>query len=335
MSAINIYGGAVILNLRFRHNLLQETSVLREHHLPVWRAGELDAVVVDVVSLEEASWVVSEAARSDGEMVIVRSRKELEGRPPGSMGLFLSFEGWGPAAGDLDLLYLLPRIGFTTFTFSHNRQNLYCTGCNEEYEGSFTHLGREALGVLESLPLLVDLVHMSRSSFWQALDVYSGLVIVSHSNADAVWSSPRSLTDDQIRAVGERKGVVGINFYRGLLAKDPAAATLNDLLDHFMHVYDLIGPEHTAIGADFAEAPSDLVEPLLRAADPEGKFGLSMELYQRGPEGFEDAGRLGHLPSALRSRGLRDDEIALIMGDSYLRALDLVQESMAPLGTTG
>lgn len=324
---INIYVGPAIGNVVSLHATEgHKAQVLRTHHLPRWRAGGLTGGVLQVSDWAMLGMVLSEIRRSEGELVLVRSRAEYENRPPGSFGIFLSVEGYQSFAGDFDALHVLAELGFTAFTFTHNVQNLLCTGANERFgDGGFTHLGKATLKELESLPLMVDLVHTSRGSFWDALDLYHGDIFVSHSNADAVCPHPRNLTDDQIKAVAERNGVIGLNTYRGYVKQDPFQAKLSDLLDHAMHMYDLVGPEHIAIGADYWEGPMELLSSVMEDVDPDGALGLhgsGAQLYAQGPEGIEDVSQLGKLAAGLADRGLTPDEVDLITGGSYLKMLE-------------
>jgi membrane dipeptidase len=253
----------------------------------------------------------------------VRSRREYEARPEGSFAIFLSAEGHGTWAGDLDALYTLAELGVTAFTFAHNAQNLLCTGANERFgEGGFSHLGKTTLLELRNLPVMVDLVHTSRASFWDALAIYDGDVFVSHSNADAVCPHPRNLTDDQIKAVAERNGVIGLNSYRGYVHPEPLRATVSDLLDHAMHMIELVGAQHVALGLDYWEGPIEMLEAALRSVDPDGEHGLAAQIYAQGPSGVEDVGRLGNLVRGLEQRGLSQADIDLVTGGSYLRMLE-------------
>jgi membrane dipeptidase len=329
---INGYVGGVVYDVMAHHAVPgNRADVLRSTYIPRWRAGGLTGAVVQAASWPIINAYVAEITRSEGEIVFCRSRADFDNRPEGSFGLFVSLEGHGEFAGDFEALYTLSELGITTFTFSHNRQNLLCTGSNERFgEGGFSHLGKETLAELEQLPMMVDLVHMSRASFWDALDLYDGDLFVSHSNADAICPHPRNLTDDQIKAVAERNGVVGLNCFRGYVAADPMKATLSDLLDHAMHMYDLVGPEHLSIGADYCESPVEMLLPVLDLIDPDGAHGIKgrgRELYTNGPDGIEDAGHLDKLAAGLAERGLKQDEIDLISGESYLRMLERVRPS--------
>ena len=321
---INIYVGPAVGNVISLHGTEgPDAQVLRTHHLPRWRQGGVTGAVMQVADWNTLAMLVSEARRSEGEITLCRNRADYENRPEGSTGLFFSVEGYEAFAGNFEALHLLAELGATAFTFTHNAQNRLCTGAGDRYEGGFTHLGKATLQALERIPsMMVDLVHTSRASFWDALDLYSGPLFVSHSNANAVCEHPRNLTDDQIRAVAERNGVIGINSYRGYVAADPYKATLSDLLDHALHMVELVGPQHVALGSDFWEGPMDILDATMKSVDADGSHGLSGALYAIGPEGFEDITKLGKVAAGLAERGLSQDDIDLITGGSYLAMLD-------------
>ena len=328
---INIYVGPAVGNVISLHGLEGHAAqVLRQHHLPRWRSGGVTGAVMQVADWSTIAMLVSEARRSEGEITLCRTKADYDNRPEGSTGLFLSVEGYESFAGDFEALHLLAELGITAFTFTHNAQNKLCTGAGDRYEGGFTHLGKATLQVLETLPIMVDLVHTSRASFWDALDIYSGDLFVSHSNANAVCEHPRNLTDDQIRAVAERNGVIGINSYRGYVAADPYKATLSDLLDHAMHMIELVGPQHVALGSDFWEGPMEALDATLASVDPDGSHGLAGSIYATGPEGFEDISKLGKVVAGLAERGLTQDDLDLVTGGSYLAMLERARPSTTP-----
>jgi membrane dipeptidase len=328
---INSYVGGVGYDVMAQHAMPDNRAeVLRSTYLPRWRAGGLTGAVVQAATWGQIGNYFAEFSRAEGEITFCATRADYDRRPEGSFAIFISLEGHGPMAGDLEALHTLAHLGITTFTFSHNRQNLLCTGSNEPMEGGFSYLGKQTLRVLEETPLMVDLVHMSRASFWDALRYYDGDLFVSHSNADALCPHPRNLTDDQIRAVAERDGVVGLNLFRGYVNPDPMRATLSDVLDHAMHMVELVGPEHVSLGADYCESPVEMLVPVLDWIDPEGAHGIKgrgRELYAEGPEGLEHSSDLGKLASGLAERGLSTEEVDLVMGESYLRMLERARPS--------
>jgi membrane dipeptidase len=305
-------------------------NVLLDTYVPRWSKGGLRAAVVQVAMWSQLGNYFSEIRRSEGKLTFCRTRADYDTLPEGSFGIFFSVEGHGGYAGDFEALYTLEHIGVTCFTFSHNRQNLLCTGSNEPYDGGFTYLGKQTLREIQQTNLMVDLVHMSRGSFWDALKYYDGDLFVSHSNADKLCPHPRNLTDDQIKAVAERNGVIGLNTFRGYVHSDPTKATLSHLIDHAMYIYDLVGPEHMALGLDYCESPVEMLVPVLDWVDPEGAHGIKgrgRELYEFGPEGLEFPSEMGKLASGLAERGLKQDEIDQITGGSYLAMLERARPS--------
>lgn len=329
---INAYVGGVIYDVMAQHaaNPTEATTLVSDY-LPRWKEGGLTGAVVQVSSWEAINYYFTEFKNDTAhEMTFCRTRADFDNRPEGSFGIFFSLEGHGPLAGDFEALHTLEHIGVCTFTFSHNLQNPLCTGSNEPYDGGFTYLGKRQLKALEKVDLMIDLVHMSRASFWDALRYYDGDLYVSHSNCDALCQHPRNLTDEQIKAVAERNGVVGLNTFKGYVNNKPMESTLGDLLDHAMHMYDLVGPEHIAIGADYCESPVEMLIPVLDMVDPEGAHGIKgrgRDLYEYGPEGIEDPSKLSKLAVGLAERGLTQNEIDLICGESFLRMLERARPS--------
>lgn len=320
---INIYTGPAIGNVLQMHAVEGHNArAIEKHHIPRWTSGGLKGNVVQVSDWSTIAIVLTEIAQSEGKLTFCKNRADYDNRPEGSHGIFMSVEGYESFAGDLTALWALDAIGVTAFTFTHNAQNKLCTGAGDRYEGGFTHVGKAVLQELSRLSMMVDLVHTSRASFWDALDIYEGEVFISHSNSNVVCEHPRNLTDDQVRAVAERGGIIGLNTYRGYVNTDPFKATLSDYLDHAMHYYDLVGPKHIAIGADYWEGPLEILDATMASVDKDGSHGLSGAIYATGPEGLEEASKLGKIAVGLAERGLNQDEIDLISGLNYLNMLD-------------
>lgn len=327
---LNIYVGPAIGNVMQGHQALGTSAdILRTQHIPRWTAGGLHAAIMQLSDWSTLGMFMNEIRRSEGELVLCKSRSDFETIPEGAFGLGFSIEGYTAFAGDLESIYTFAELGALAFTFTHNTQNLLCTGAAERYgDGGFSHLGKATLLELKNVPMMVDLVHTSRGSFWDALDIWDGDVFVSHSNSDAVCAHPRNLTDDQIKAVAERNGVIGTNTYRGYVSEDPFTATLSDYLDHAMHVYDLVGPNHMAIGADFYEMNVAMLEQTMSGIDPDNALGLKdsgPSLYATGPEGLEDITHIGKVLTGLAERGLTQDELDLVGGGAYLNMLERVR----------
>ncbi len=168
--------------------------------------------------------------------------------------------------------------------------------------GPLTPEGIELVGHLDRFGIIHDTSHLAEQSFWQLLERSDGPVMASHSNCRAIVPTDRQLSDEMIRAIVERDGVIGINFYdRFLLPPDQYGkrrANLADVVRHVRHICDLVGSaRHVAI-----------------ATDMDGGLGRD-EI----PEEIETSADLPKVADALRDGGYGLEEVTDIMGGNWLR----------------
>ena len=103
---------------------------------------------------------------------------------------------------------------------------------------------------MNELGMIVDVGHTGYQSTLDAIELSSRPIVFSHANCKALCDHPRNKTDDQIRALARKGGVMGLTCFNWFVSDKPRS-TLADLLDHFDHVIKLVGPEHVGIGSDF------------------------------------------------------------------------------------
>ncbi len=173
--------------------------------------------------------------------------------------------------------------------------------------GPLTDLGRRLMPELARAGFILDTSHLAEESFYQALDLFTGPVIASHSNARQLVPTDRQLTDDMIRAIIARDGVIGTVIFSGFLKhgwRDAGSkkqdVTLAHVLDHMKHVCDLAGDAlHVGIGSDF-----------------DGGFGAD-----ETPLEIDTAADLQKLGQALAGAGFINEEIDNVLGGNWLRLL--------------
>ncbi len=160
--------------------------------------------------------------------------------------------------------------------------------------------------------MVVDLAHLNREGFFHALEVAEAPAIVSHGNACGLLDHPRNLADDQIKAIADQGGLVGVLALPARVAKK--GATLEDLVKHLDHMAKLVGVEHVALGLDFVkyDGPRTLKDQHHPLERPELLKGL---------EEVED---LPELIEGLIRHGYKEEEIKLILGGNYLRVLNRI-----------
>ncbi|HKS69815.1 MAG TPA: membrane dipeptidase, partial [Ktedonobacterales bacterium] len=171
--------------------------------------------------------------------------------------------------------------------------------------GPLTVLGRDLLGEMARLGMILDISHMAEETFWQALDVFPGRVIASHSNCRAYTPTDRHLSDEMIQALAARDAVIGTVLANSFLeggwkAGDPLL-TLDAVVRHIDHICQLTGTtRHCAIGSDF-----------------DGGFGV-----ESTPAELDSVADLGRIGQALAAHGYSEADVAGILGGNWLRLLE-------------
>ena len=200
----------------------------------------------------------------------------------------------GYAVGlDINNVDRFRKRGVAYMTLCHNGDNDICDSHkgNNEHNG-ISDFGREVIGRMNDVGMMVDLSHASEKSFWDALECSRKPIICSHSSSRALCNHTRNLTDDQMRALAASGGVAQVCLYSGFLKSD-GSATVDDAVRHILHMIDVMGIEHVGIGSDF-----------------DGGGGLP---------GLEDASWFVSLTMRLMSEGLNDRDLSLVWGRNFLR----------------
>lgn len=171
--------------------------------------------------------------------------------------------------------------------------------------GPLTDLGRALLDEMQRLGAILDLSHMADESFWQAVERFEGPTIASHSNCRTYIPGDRHLTDDMIRAIAARDGVIGTvlanNFLSAGWKHEDAPVTLDVVVRHIDHICQLTGTaRHCGIGSDF-----------------DGGFGV-----ESTPDELDTVADLPRIADALTRSGYSKDDVAGILGANWLRLVE-------------
>jgi membrane dipeptidase len=214
------------------------------------------------------------------------------GRKAPLMGL----EGGHALQASEAVLERLADAGIRYVTLTHSNTNGWADSSSDEPRwGGLNATGRDLVRAMNRLGVLVDLSHVSDSTFYDALAVTESPVILSHSSTRALNPHPRNITDDMLRALADNGGVIMINFFSRYIAQDGTnSATLGDILDHIDHAVETAGVDHVGLGSDFDGVPFL-------------------------PRGMEDATRLPHITHGLLQRGYSEEDVRKILGGNTLR----------------
>lgn len=293
--------------------------------VPRLRSGHVDVVIYSVggdsiahsngrdkrlvATLENISALAAGLRQSGGVALLAANADDIPDQPDGVVRFVPHLEGGGPLEGSLAALEALFELGVRSIQPAWNLRNELADGIREETtEGGLTRFGVEVVRRMEEWGLLLDLAHIAPSGFWHTLRVTSGPVVVSHANARAVHDHPRNLTDEQISAVAERGGVIGIHALPVFV--DESQPTVERLVDHVAHMVGVAGVEHVAFGGDFIRN--------------DGPRSGREQIPPRVVEEIENFGEIDDLPNlvdALLRRGFSESETEMILGKNFAEVL--------------
>lgn len=232
----------------------------------------------------------------DNNLLQVKSAEDINKcKMKNKIGAVLHFEGSGGIDSEFLTLKNYYRMGLRSIGLSWSNVNRFATGVtfnmlsgeSFEQDRGLTEIGKELVKELNNLGIIVDVSHLNEKSFWDVIDQTSKPIIASHSNAYSICNHPRNLKDEQIRAIAETNGTIGLNFCVSFLSSDKKKdqILLEDLKKHIDHIVELVGINHIGFGSDFdgATVPDVLKDvsyyPVL--VDYLGKNGYNQEDIQK------------------------------------------------------
>jgi membrane dipeptidase len=270
------------------------------------------------VALDQIARLYAEVDQSD-RFVICKSHQEiLQARAKGKIALLMTMEGVEPLGSDLDLLRVFYELGVRSVGLTHARRNAAGEGALFAASGSprdgLTAFGRDVVRECERLGVIIDLAHINPAGFNEIFEITTKPLIISHTNARRYYDIERNASDEQIKMVGARGGVIGINAV--LVSPHKEEATLDRYIDHIEHVRELIGIDRVAIGFDFLEFISRQWSPA-EQIEFEDKFTHAHFIPELSNHSHSRA-----LTRRLIERGFKDEEIEGILFRNWMRILE-------------
>jgi microsomal dipeptidase-like Zn-dependent dipeptidase/anthranilate/para-aminobenzoate synthase component II len=241
-------------------------------------------------------------AKHSQHVAIARTPDDLwQHKHQDKKSIMLGIENGHALEGSLDNLRHFAQRGIVYMTLCHNGDNDICDSARGEHtHNGVSAFGREVISEMNRLGIMVDLSHAGEKSFYDALELSMTPIVCSHSSCRALCDHPRNLTDDQMRALAQKGGVMQVTLYHGFLVKD-GEATLDDAMRHLEHAIEVIGIDHVGLGTDF---------------DGDG-----------GIRGLASSAELLNYTRELLKRKFSETDIQKLWGGNFLRVMRLVQQS--------
>ena len=230
----------------------------------------------------------------------ILNKKHVEEFSNSTVKVLLTVEGGDSLTGSIRVLRCLFNLGVRSLTLTWNNRNEIGDGCAEDPGGyGLSKFGKKVIWEMNKLGMLIDVSHLAEQGFWDVLNTTNMPIIASHSCCKKIFDHPRNLSDQQLKALAENQGVIGINFYPYFLSDKPHDASIDDVIKHIIHASNIMGTEHVGLGSDF-------------------------DGIDKVPKGLEDVTKIRDLSTKLKEVGFSKVEIANIMGNNYLRVLKKV-----------
>ena len=239
----------------------------------------------------------AQVARSPDEITLTTTADSIgiingEGRIAG----FLLLEGGHSIEDNLDNLREFYARGVRIMTITWNNSTSWAVAAaapNSSTVG-LSDFGRDVIRTMDSLGMIIDVSHTGIKTIEDILSVTTHPIIASHSGSYALRSHYRNLTDDQIRAIAQTGGVIGVVFYPPFLVS-AGPTSVDNVIQHIDHIRNLVGIDHVALGSDFD--------------------GFSSS----PPVGLEDVSRFPAITEALLRRGYSREDVHKVLGENFLR----------------
>ena len=231
----------------------------------------------------------------DDISLVINYNQIKEVNRAGKIAAILSIEGGEALEGDLGVLRVLYRLGVRLLTLTWNQRNRIADGMGESRTGSgLTEFGLKVIDEMNDLGMLIDVSHLSETGFWDVIKRSKTPIVVSHSNCYALCPHLRNLKDEQIKALADKDGVIGITFVPDFLTQEKRKTSVKDVVKHIDYLVEKVGVDYVGLGSDF---------------DGTGEL----------PLGLEGVDKIPNLTEELLDRGYKEREIEKILGGNFLR----------------
>jgi|LGVE01.1.fsa_nt_gb membrane dipeptidase len=262
--------------------------------------------------------ILEKEVSNNSEFEICKNHHDLKRvNEENHIGFFISLEGVEPIEDKIERIDEFFNRGVRLMGLTWSRDNLVASGSrfddNSAEDQGLTEFGLRALKRIEELDIVLDVSHLNEQGFWEVIEHYNKPIIASHSNCRAIRDITRNLSDDQIRAIRDKNGFIGINGSSIILSDDDGDVNENRYVDHIDHVVKIAGIENVGFGFDLCNKIMCYVE-----AD---------YLSMMGRIPFDCIGghqEISKIIEELRSRGYTESEIEKITYGNFLRIIEQV-----------
>lgn len=330
-AALNLHKNNVVVDAHldlageiYNRYMAGEKEVIKNRYLENFKKGGFNIVVSSLyiddmflpemglkIALGQISALMEDLESCDGEVVLIKTKKDLEEvTKENKIGIILSFEGLDPIGNDIRLLRIFYELGVRAGGLVWSRRNYVADGCSfspveEGQKGGLSKFGVEVVKQMEEMNMLIDVSHLNDEGFWDIMKFTNKPFIASHSNVRNIYGRMRNLTDEQIKAIAERNGVIGINAYKTIAGVKEGEDPIKKLADHIEYMVKLVGATHVGYGFDLCDS----------YYESELKFSYN----PHKSDCLHSHADAVLLTEELLIRGMTEEDVKLIIGGNFFR----------------
>ena len=269
-----------------------------------------------------SAWLRILCERDDTLSLVSTTQDILDAKSSGKTGVIFGWQNASPIENDLDRLDVFHQLGVRIVQLTYNERNLLGNGCWERTDDGLSNFGIDAIREMNRLGILIDLSHVGDRTTLEAIEKSEQPVACTHANARSFVNHVRNKTDDALKLLVERGGVVGANAFPPFL-RNGFQSTLSDYVDAVDDLVERVGIDHVGIGTDYTQdQPKEFLDPIMSYQGT--KFNERRLQYPDvvvHPEGMETPDTLSNVATELLKRGYGQEDIAKILGGNWLRLL--------------
>jgi membrane dipeptidase len=318
--ALLVDGSSVVKQEPEHFERARDGGVTATNHTVVHPSDDFETAVLAMTACRH--WI----ARNADQGLLATTVKDIrEAKASGREAIIFGPQNTEFVGTDLRKLEAAYVLGVRILQLTYQRQNWVGSGCGERRDAGLTTFGRSLVRHMDELGIVVDLSHCGIETTAEAIELSSNPVVFSHAHPAAVTPHIRAKSDDLLRALAAKGGVVGITALSAFLA-DPAEPRVRQGLEafrrHMGYLIDLIGIDHVGFGLDFDETNTPEKFAADKAAHPELDTGFGWD--DKRIHGLTHAGEEAQVTRVLVSLGLDDDSVLKVLGGNFLRVFQTV-----------
>jgi membrane dipeptidase len=310
----------------------------------IWIDGRIMGPPAVQKALDQIDAVHENVRKYSKDLVFCRTAAEVrEARKQGKIAALMGVEGGHMIGNDIRVLRMFGDLGVRYITLSHFYNDEWADSSTDKpAHNGLTDFGKDIVREMNRQGIMVDISHVSDKTFYDALEVSKAPLIASHSSCRALCNHPRDMSDDMIKALAAKGGVIQINYEKSFIDqayKDASEKLSGGVVAMFDQLKKECGDDQECFGRKMAEQEKlataegklphvswerivDHIDHVVKLVGPE-HVGLGSDFDGASmPDGMEDCSRLPKITEALLRKGYKEDDIRKILGGNTLRVME-------------